>query len=226
MSAVWGVPADQAIAQLKGGTIAKWNRETAWWRLHDHALALAREGCSREDALEYLRSYNRDGSEIPQWFEGNLPGIIKKYEEVFAEMQADEELTARHTPPNPDKWGEMFHSYDEIANAPALTFAIHGWLQAEGITMYGGLPGHGKTLLGLSTARALLTGEPLFGYEYFEVQRARRVLYLCPEVGLGPLAHRLKLVQASAIRKEWRSVHPFAVGSRRAANGPQDIARG
>src|SRR2546428_7175149 len=59
--------------------------------------------------------------------------------------------------------------------------------------MYGGLPGHGKTLLGLSTARALLTGNPLFGYDYFKVARAKRVLYLCPEVGRGPLSHRIKL---------------------------------
>jgi len=94
---------------------------------------------------------------------------------------------------NPDHWQPLFHSYDEIQNAPPLTFAIHGWLQAEGITMYGGLPGHGKTLLGLSTAKALLTGEPLFGYEHFNVNRAKRVLYLCPEVGLGPLLHRIKL---------------------------------
>lgn len=90
-------------------------------------------------------------------------------------------------------WRPLFHSYEELENAAPLSFAIHGWLQADGITMYGGLPGHGKTLLGLSTARALLTGEPLFGYDYFKVVRAQRVLYLCPEVGLGPLAHRIKL---------------------------------
>jgi RecA-family ATPase len=94
---------------------------------------------------------------------------------------------------NPDQWGELFHTYEEVLNTPPLKFAIHGWLQAEGITMYGGLPGHGKTLLGLSTAKALLTGEPLFGYDYFTVDRSKRVLYLCPEVGLGPLTHRLKL---------------------------------
>jgi hypothetical protein len=94
---------------------------------------------------------------------------------------------------DPDNWRPLFHSYDEMENAPPLTFAINGWLQTDGITMYGGLPGHGKTLLGLSTARALLTGEPLFGYDYFKVERAKRVLYLCPEVGRGPLAHRIKL---------------------------------
>lgn len=59
--------------------------------------------------------------------------------------------------------------------------------------MYGGLPGHGKTLLGLSTAKALLTGNPLFGHKPFAVEKSKRVLYLCPEVGLGPLTHRLKL---------------------------------
>jgi hypothetical protein len=58
--------------------------------------------------------------------------------------------------------------------------------------MFGGLPGHGKTWVGMATAKALLTGEPLFGYEPFKVTPAKRVLYLCPEVGLGPLTYRLK----------------------------------
>jgi AAA domain len=92
-----------------------------------------------------------------------------------------------------EPWREMFHSYADVCNAPKLKFAIEGWLQAEGITMFGGLPGHGKTLVALSTVKALLTGEPLFGHAPFSVDEAKRVIYLCPESGLGPMAHRLKL---------------------------------
>jgi hypothetical protein len=90
-------------------------------------------------------------------------------------------------------WRNLFHTSDQLLNAPPVEFAIHGWLQEGGITMYGGLPGHGKSLLGMSTVKALLTGEPLFGYPYFKVRKASRVLYLSPEVGLSELAHRLRL---------------------------------
>jgi transposase-like protein len=90
-------------------------------------------------------------------------------------------------------WRELFHTPYQLLNAPPVEFAIHGWLQEGGITMYGGLPGHGKTLLGMSTVKALLTGAPLFGYEYFQVRKAKRVLYLSPEVGISGLVHRLRL---------------------------------
>lgn len=47
------------------------------------------------------------------------------------------------------------------------------------MTLIGGLAGHGKTLLILAMAKALLEASPLFGYEGFAVQRpAQRVLYL------------------------------------------------
>jgi hypothetical protein len=91
-----------------------------------------------------------------------------------------------------EDWRYLFHSYDEIMNAPPLRFAIEGFLPEDGITLIGGPAGHGKTFLLLSMVKALLTGEPLLGY--FEVpQRSKRVLYLIPESGLGPFRHRLEL---------------------------------
>jgi hypothetical protein len=74
-----------------------------------------------------------------------------------------------------------------------VTFAIEGFLQEDGITMIGGLPSHGKTWIMLSMVKALLTAKPLFGYAKFSVAKpSQRVVYLCPEVGLGPLTSRLK----------------------------------
>lgn len=100
---------------------------------------------------------------------------------------------AEELPVDPNKWRDLFHTYQEFQESEPIKFAIKGWLQEDGITMYGGLPGHGKSLLGLSTAKALLTGKPLFGLPCFSVERSKRVLYLCPEVGLGPLKHRVNL---------------------------------
>ena len=114
--------------------------------------------------------------------------LVKK--EPFVEPP--QVIFSRSEPVNPDDWRPLFHTWEEFEHAPPLKFAIEGWLQAEGITMFGGLPGHGKTWVGMATAKALLTGEPLFGYDPFKVTPAKRVLYLCPEVGLGPLTYRLK----------------------------------
>jgi hypothetical protein len=95
---------------------------------------------------------------------------------------------------DPDSWRSLFHTYEETVNAPELKFAIKGFLQEEGITMLGGLAGHGKTLLMLNIVKCLLEGTPLFGYEEFRVTRpSKRVVYLVPESGLAPFVHRLKL---------------------------------
>jgi len=91
-------------------------------------------------------------------------------------------------------WQRLFHTYDEIVNAPPLRFAIEGFLPEDGITLFGGLAGHGKTFLMLNIVKALLEGEYLFGHVGFAVaRRSKRVLYLIPESALGPFIHRLEL---------------------------------
>ena len=84
------------------------------------------------------------------------------------------------------------HTYEEINNVQPVSFAIDGFLQEQGITLIGGLSGHGKTLIMLAMVRALLEGSKLF--HHFAVKTpATKVIYLIPECGLGPFAHRLKL---------------------------------
>ncbi len=84
-----------------------------------------------------------------------------------------------------EDWRSIFHTYMDFINAPDLSFAIEGFLQQDGLTMVGGLAGHGKTWIMLQMARALLTGEPLFKYAPFKVnQKSERVVYLVPEVSL------------------------------------------
>jgi hypothetical protein len=91
-------------------------------------------------------------------------------------------------------WRGIFHSVEEFENAPPLQFAISGFLQEAGVTLIGGLAGHGKTLLMLAMAKALLEERPLFGYEPFSIPRpAQRVLYLVPESSIGPFWARIKL---------------------------------
>jgi hypothetical protein len=93
-----------------------------------------------------------------------------------------------------DDWRLIFHTVEEFENAPPLRFAIEGFLQEAGVTLLGGLAGHGKTLLMLAMAKALLEASPLFGYELFSVQRpAQRVVYLIPESSPGPFWSRIEL---------------------------------
>jgi len=109
---------------------------------------------------------------------------------VFKTEEAMNEWLAEWT----KDWRSVFHTYHEFCNAPPVKFAIAGFLQEAGITLIGGVPGHGKTFIMLSMAKALLSGTPLFGHAAFEVSTpSQRVVYLCPEVGMGPFSHRLKL---------------------------------
>jgi hypothetical protein len=111
-----------------------------------------------------------------------------------------------------DDWRRMFHTWDELENAPPLRFAIEGFLQEAGVTLIGGLPGHGKTLVMLAMAKALIEQLPLFGFELFTVPRpARRVLYLIPESSLGPFGSRLQLFRLQEhLRSDRLLVHTLS----------------
>jgi hypothetical protein len=60
------------------------------------------------------------------------------------------------------------------------------------VTFLGSLPGHGKTWVLLSIIKALLSGEPLFGYFKVLVKTIPRVVYLSPEVQLGQVRIRVE----------------------------------
>ncbi|HVJ07422.1 MAG TPA: bifunctional DNA primase/polymerase [Acidisarcina sp.] len=90
-------------------------------------------------------------------------------------------------------WRELFHTKDEALHAPPVTFLIDGFLQREGVTAIAGPVRERKSLIALNLAHALLTGEKLFDH-FAVVKRPERVLYLCPEVSLGPFTDRLKKI--------------------------------
>jgi hypothetical protein len=92
------------------------------------------------------------------------------------------------------QWRGMFHSLADFENAPPISFAIKDFLQNDGATLIGGLSAHGKTLIMLSMAKALLVGPPTKMWGYFDVlEKASRVIYLIPESSIVPFKHRLKL---------------------------------
>jgi hypothetical protein len=91
-------------------------------------------------------------------------------------------------------WRDVFHSFSDFENAAPLNFAIKDFLQNDGATLVGGLSGHGKTLVMLSIARALLSGIGTKLWGHFDVlETAARVIYLIPESSIGPFKYRLQL---------------------------------
>lgn len=93
----------------------------------------------------------------------------------------------------PADWRSLFHSREDALNAPPITFLIDGFLQREGVTAIAGPVRERKSLIALNVAHALVTGEKLFDH-FPVVKKPQRVLYLCPEVSLGPFTDRLKRI--------------------------------
>jgi hypothetical protein len=114
-------------------------------------------------------------------------------------------MQALLTPIDSQDWRSIFHTFEDFEKAPPLSFAIDGFLPADGISLIGGLSGHGKTLAMLAMTRSLITGENLFGWEAFTVPKpASRVLYLIPESSISPFWQRLKLFRLEQFLRDGR----------------------
>jgi len=90
-------------------------------------------------------------------------------------------------------WRDHFHTKDEALNAPPISFLIEGFLQREGVTGVAAPVRERKSLIALNICHALLTGEKLFD-QFVVVKKPDRILYLCPEVSLGPFTDRVKKI--------------------------------
>jgi hypothetical protein len=122
---------------------------------------------------------------------------------------------------------EIFHSYEDFENAPPIRFSIEGILQNGCATMIAGLSGHGKTLVMLSMAKALLKRHrPKKLWHQFKVlETASRVLYLIPESGITPLKERLKHFHLYHYLKDGRLlVHTLSKGPTPDLSNPKILA--
>jgi hypothetical protein len=156
------------------------------------AIAALLEGCVPENFPSYVRQF-RESTRDKRFHELYAQlGEAKTAEDRLAWL----DLMRRGITVEGDaqNWRNIFHTAEEIENAPPLRFAINGFLQEAGVTLIGGLSGHGKTLIMMAMTKALLEARPLFGYEAFSIPGpAQRVLYLVPESSIGPFWARIKL---------------------------------
>lgn len=86
----------------------------------------------------------------------------------------------------------IFETWEEFQNAKPLRTLIDGFLWADVSNILAGLSGSGKTLIALSTDKALLTGAPLFGH-FRVLEQLDRCIYLIPECARTPFLHRARL---------------------------------
>ncbi len=108
---------------------------------------------------------------------------------VKAEIKVHDEILGERLP----EWqySGIFHTRAEAMNAPPVSFLIKDFLQCEGVTAIAGPVRERKSLIALNIAHALVTGEKLF--DHFEVvKQPKRVIYLCPEMSLGPFTARVR----------------------------------
>jgi hypothetical protein len=167
-----------------------------------HMISLLGRARSLGNDDDQLRAYALEVNEarmVPPLDEDELGRLIENackfpLPEVAPEILIGGKVAgALEIKPEPVDWRTLFHTRDEALNAPPITFLIDGFLQREGVTAIAGPVRERKSLIALNVVHALLTGDKLF--DYFDVVRhPERVLYLCPEVSLGPFTDRLKKI--------------------------------
>jgi hypothetical protein len=158
------------------------------------AGSLRARGLDADAIYEALIPVNQAMCEVPINDE-DLQAIARSVTKLYAPQATPPEVVIGKPSDKPivADWRELFHSKQDALHAPPISFLIDGFLQREGVTAIAGPVRERKSLIALNLAHALLTGEKLF--DHFEVtQPPARVLYLCPEVSLGPFTDRLKKI--------------------------------
>ena len=88
--------------------------------------------------------------------------------------------------PGSDPWAK-YHTLDELLNIPPGKFIVEGILYENSITALAGYAGDRKSIVSLNLAAACVTGQPFMG-QFAVANSPKRVIYLCPEMGLRELS--------------------------------------
>jgi len=147
--------------------------------LTSRAGALRHAGASRDTILSELHRFNeRDCVPmLPNHEVESIANSIGKKPEGPPPLRLSS--TDAAVPVDVTNWRAMFRSVGEMDDGPIVE-VIKGVLQ-EGICFLGASPSDGKTLVSLAMAKAISTGEPLFGLPQYAVKEPRTVIYLIPE---------------------------------------------
>jgi AAA domain-containing protein/primase-like protein/bifunctional DNA primase/polymerase-like protein len=147
--------------------------------LTSRAGALRNAGAGFDSILAELSRWNETEC-VPPLPKSEVEAIansVAKYKEGPPPLRLSTLDAA--APVDVSDWRSQFRSVGEMDDGPIVE-VIHGVLQ-EGICFLGASPSDGKTLVSLAMAKAISTGQPLFGLSQFVVKEPRTVIYLIPE---------------------------------------------
>jgi hypothetical protein len=153
------------------------------------------EGATDEELREYAVQVNEERM-VPPLDESELERLIAnacKFPIPEAEPVIVLGGKVAGEPEPPRDWRTRYHTFEEINEAPPITFLIRGFLALGSITALAAPVGQRKSLIALNVAHALCTGEPLFG-QFTVDRKPTRVIYLCPEMGISSFSDRLKKI--------------------------------
>ena len=88
-------------------------------------------------------------------------------------------------------WAEKYHTALDLETVPPGRFMVDGILYENSITALAGYAGDRKSIISLNLAAGCVTGQPFMGH-FGIVNAPKRVIYLCPEMGLRELAKLAK----------------------------------
>ncbi|HEY4052341.1 MAG TPA: AAA family ATPase, partial [Terriglobales bacterium] len=163
--------------QVSSGEIPSGQRNDALFRL---GASMRQKGLSRAAIEAALLAENRTRCKPPL-----SPGEVKTLASQAAKYEPSKET-------DPDSWRELFKNYSEEEETP-FAWLVKDLIELESATALGGLSGHGKTLLAISLAKAIVLGQPFLNH--FEIEVPRSVLYLIPEAGSRSFRKRLRSFQ-------------------------------
>jgi hypothetical protein len=175
---------------LDDGPISEW-RNDAMIRILGKKRS---EGANDDELREYAVQVN-ESRMVPPLDEDELERLIRNACKFPIGERAPEVILSGSKPvlEPPKDWKTRYHTFDEINEAPPISFLIRGFLAVGSITALAAPVGQRKSLIALNVAHALCTGEPLF--KQFTVDRKpARVVYLCPEMGISSFSDRLKKI--------------------------------
>lgn len=125
----------------------------------------------------------------------------------------------------PVDWRTLFHTQEDIESCPPPTFFIEDFLAKQAICALAAPVAQRKSLIALNVARSLITGDPLFGFLPVR-NRPRRVLYLCPEMGLISVSERVKKIGLTGHVGQTLFIRSMNLGNLDLLDIPEDALQG
>jgi hypothetical protein len=163
--------------------------------LMEQTGAMRNLGCGKDSILARMIELNEDPEIIADPVDADrLEGTAESCAKFVIPPPEPRVVIGNAKEPENTDWRNHYHTFEEMENAPPAAFLIDGFLQLDAITALAAPVGQRKSLIALNVAHALCTGEPLFDYFQVTAQPTRRVLYLCPEMGIRSFTERLRKI--------------------------------